>query len=222
MSNMQNTNCLYEEINITEPNKINNQKLKYNIKCVILGDAATGKTSIINTYHTTHIKNYESTLGATYWELNFKYDNKNIKINFWDTAGQERYNSLIPMYIRDCDIVILTFDLTNRDSFKNLEKWRKFVFKNYDLPNIIIVGNKADLELYIKIEQAEIEEYLEKNFCKKPKFFRTSALENINISNLFDYVFDVSKDIIETKKIEPKVIFDDDEDLKINKCCNIL
>lgn len=193
------------------------------LKFVLLGEMAVGKTSFMIQFNNNKFFNYlDSTIGAAFSTKVIKRNNKNIKLEFWDTAGQERYNSLIPMYIRDCDIVILTFDLTNRDSFKNLEKWRKFVFKNYDLPNIIIVGNKADLELYIKIEQAEIEEYLEKNFCKKPKFFRTSALENINISNLFDYVFDVSKDIIETKKIEPKVIFDDDEDLKINKCCNIL
>lgn len=220
---MLNKNCVYEEINIADPNiKVENKQLKYNIKCVILGDSATGKTSIINTYHSKNNKNNESTLGATYWDLKFKYQNTIIKINFWDTAGQERYNSLIPMYIRDCDIVILTFDLTNRDSFNNLEKWRKFIMLNYDIPEIIIVGNKSDLDLFIKIEQKEIDDYIHNKFTKKTRFFRTSALKNININNLFDYIFDTTKEIIKSKNIEPEIKFNTIEDSTKYKCCNIL
>jgi small GTP-binding protein len=218
---MLNKNCVYEEINIADPNMIDEMKYnKYSIKCVIIGDSATGKTSIINTYQSKNIKNNESTLGATYWDLNFKFDNSIIKINFWDTAGQERYNSLIPMYIRDCDIIILTFDITNRHSFNNLEKWRKFIMKNYDCPEIIIVGNKSDLNLFINVEQKEIDDYIHNNFTKKTRFFRTSALKNININNLFDHIFDISKDIIKHKNIKPEIKFNTIENS--NKCCNIL
>ena len=219
---MLNKNCIYEEINIVEPNIIDeNKQLKYSIKCVIIGDSATGKTSIINTYQSKNIKNNESTLGATYWDLNFKFDNSIVKINFWDTAGQERYNSLIPMYIRDCDIIILTFDLTNRDSFNNLEKWRKFIMLNYETPKIIIVGNKSDLDLFINVEQKEIDDYIHNNFSKKTRFFRTSALKNININNLFDHIFDISKEIIKCKNIEPEIKFNiiDTEEYR---CCNII
>ena len=128
-----------EEINIASiPDVKPNIKkpIKYNqsIKCVILGDSGIGKTSIIKKYNSSSVSAHnESTLGAIYWELFYKYDEeKNIRINFWDTAGQERYNSLIPMYVRECDIIILTFDLTYYDSFKNLSKWYKFVLDNYD------------------------------------------------------------------------------------------
>ena len=188
-----------EEINIASiPDvKLNIKKpIKYNqsIKCVILGDSGIGKTSIIKKYNSSTVTAHnESTLGAIYWELFYKYDEeKNIRINFWDTAGQERYNSLIPMYVRECDIILLTFDLTNYESFKNLSKWYKFILNNYDNPKIIIIGNKVDLKSYCIVSDKDINKFIKDSFTVEPKFFKTSAVENINIKNLFNHIFDLT------------------------------
>jgi len=220
-----------EEINIASIPvvKLNIKKLvKYNqsIKCVILGDSGIGKTSIIKKYNSINVSSSnESTLGAIYWELFYKYDEeKNIRINFWDTAGQERYNSLIPMYVRGCDIIILTFDLTYYDSFKNLSKWYKFVLNNYDNPKIIIIGNKVDLKSHCIVSDKDINKFIKDSFSIEPKFFKTSAVENINIKNLFNHIFDLTKKIIdkrleETKdyiKVEPI-----EKDILKHNCCII-
>lgn len=215
-----------EEIEIREIKEI---KIKNNIKCVILGDSGIGKTSIIKTYHNNHFDTYnETTLGATYWELNYKYsESKNIKINFWDTAGQERYNSLIPMYVRECDIVILAFDLTDENSFTSLKKWYNFVRNNYANPKVIIVGNKEDLKIYHRVEEDSIGLFLQNNFKTKPAFFRTSAKKNINIDKLFNYIFSLTREIIDDR-IKKKIRLSDNIDFyekekKSNyKCCNIL
>ena len=85
-----------------------------------------------------------------------------IKLNVWDTAGQERYNSLIPMYTRNSDIVILTFSLTDRVSFNNLVKWKETTKYSTNLENLkfIIIGNKSDLENYICITDQGYSEIL--------------------------------------------------------------
>ena len=209
-----------------------NPKIKSNIKCVILGDSGIGKTSIIKQFHHKNFDKFnETTLGAIFWEINFNYkSNCKVKINFWDTAGQERYNSLIPMYVRDCDIVILAFDLTNKYTLENLKKWYQFVLNNYCNPTVIVVGNKEDLKVFHTIDQKTIDKFIESEFKNKPKFIRTSAKKNINISELFEYIFSVSSSIIEDRiKYEKNTISnniqidsDPNDNLKNYKCCNIL
>lgn len=214
----------YSEINICEPKNINRKKRnKRIIKCVILGDSNIGKTTIVKNYFEKNIKTpNESTLGATFWELKHNYKDSGIKINFWDTAGQERYNSLIPMYVRDCDIVVLTFDLTNTDSLKNIKKWYNFVINNYDKPYIILVGNKVDLELYRNVSQRNIENSIKENNFYICKVFETSGFEGTNIQDLFNYIFKLSEKIIdetylnETKEEEEKIM------KKQDKCCILM
>lgn len=220
-----------EEINIASiPNVKPNIKkpIKYNqsIKCVILGDSGIGKTSIIKKYNSINVSSSnESTLGAIYWELFYKYDEeKNIRINFWDTAGQERYNSLIPMYVRECDIILLTFDLTNYESFKNLSKWYKFVLNNYDNPKIIIIGNKVDLKSHCIVSDKDINKFIKDSFSVEPKFFKTSAVENINIKNLFNHIFDLTKQIIDKRLEETKdyiKVEQIEKDILKHNCCII-
>jgi len=220
-----------EEINIASiPNVKPNIKkpIKYNqsIKCVILGDSGIGKTSIIKKYNSINVSSSnESTLGAIYWELFYKYDEeKNIRINFWDTAGQERYNSLIPMYVRECDIILLTFDLTNYESFKNLSKWYNFVLNNYDNPKIIIIGNKVDLKSHCIVSDKDINKFIKDSFSIEPKFFKTSAVENINIKNLFNNIFDLTKQIIDKRLEETKdyiKVEQIEKDILKHNCCII-
>ena len=126
------------------------------------------------------------------------------------------------MYVRSCDIVLLTFDLTNKNSFKNLKKWHTFVINNFEVPKIILVGNKVDLDIYLNVEDKDIEKYIEKDFRIKPEYFKTSAKENINIKELFNYIFKISREIIEKRDFK----YECDEDIvdinKKNNCCSIL
>ena len=211
----------YSEINICEPegNISINRGKKKSVKCVILGDSAIGKTSIVKSYFEKNIEtNNESTLGATFWEL--IHPNGGIKINFWDTAGQERYNSLIPMYVRNCDIAVLAFDLTNRDTFLNLKKWYNFVNSIFEKPKIIVVGNKVDLEVFRAVSKKDIEILIKDHLVEVIRYFETSALEGININELFNYIFELSEEIYDGDYVEEQDI--DDIIIKNNKCCNLM
>ena len=78
------------------------------IKCCIVGSCGVGKTSIIKKHLDKNNINTETTLGAIFWTIEHHLNNGNsFKIDFWDTAGQERYNSLIPMYSRNSNIIII-------------------------------------------------------------------------------------------------------------------
>lgn len=81
-----------------------------------------------------------------------------IKLHIWDTAGQERFKSLTTSYYRGSQGIIIVFDLTDIESFKNVRKWFKDI-KNYanEGVKVILVGNKSDLVDQRKVENEEIE-----------------------------------------------------------------
>ena len=68
-------------------------------------------------------------------------------MQLWDTAGQERFKALIPNYIRDTSVAVIVYDVTNRNSFKSVQKWIDDV-KNQRGEGVIIalLANKVDLE----------------------------------------------------------------------------
>ena len=52
-------------------------------------------------------------------------EKKTIRLQLWDTAGQERFRSLIPSYIRDSNVAIIVYDVSNEKSFNQVPKWIK-------------------------------------------------------------------------------------------------
>jgi small GTP-binding protein len=65
----------------------------------------------------------------------------------WDTGGQERFKSLTQSYYRNVHGYILVYDVTNRESFENMQKWMSDIKINgCDAKPKILVANKCDLE----------------------------------------------------------------------------
>ena len=48
---------------------------------------------------------------------------KTAKLTIWDTAGQERFRTLTSSYYRGCHGIILVFDVNERETFTNLQRW---------------------------------------------------------------------------------------------------
>lgn len=72
-------------------------------------------------------------------------NDKSIRLQLWDTAGQERFRSLIPGYLRDSHAIFLIYDITNADSFNNVNTWLDYIKENRgEEVAIFIIGNKKD------------------------------------------------------------------------------
>lgn len=72
-------------------------------------------------------------------------NDKSVRLQLWDTAGQERFRSLIPGYLRDSHAIFLVYDITNADSFNNINIWLDYIKENRgDEVKIFIIGNKID------------------------------------------------------------------------------
>ncbi len=82
-------------------------------KIIFLGDQGVGKSAILNRFsHDKFEPNYQATIGLDFHTKNVTIDNVNVRLLLYDTAGQEKFKSLIPIYIRDANIVIIVYDIT--------------------------------------------------------------------------------------------------------------
>ena len=116
-------------------------------KLIFLGDQSVGKSCILNRFlNDTFIEDYQATIGLDFQSKNVQIDNQDIHLLLYDTADQEKFRSLIPMYTRDANIILLVYDISNKDSFVNLSQWLKDLTNvNMDEVILCIVGNKIDL-----------------------------------------------------------------------------
>ena len=109
---------------------MNSTKLR-KIKLVFLGESNVGKSSLITRFiYDSFEDSYVSTTGIDFLSKTIHLDTRTIRLQLWDTAGQERFKSLIPNYIRDCDIAVVMYDITNKSSFIETPKWIIFYFIN--------------------------------------------------------------------------------------------
>ena len=74
-----------------------------------------GKSSIINRYVNDHFEDGANpTIGVDFVVKSVYSGENTYKIHFWDTAGQEWFKSLIPSYIKDCQVAILVYDISRK------------------------------------------------------------------------------------------------------------
>ena len=187
----------------------------YSFKIILLGDSNVGKTSIYF-YYTKKIfqEEYSSTVGVDFTTEFKRISGKNVRLKIWDTAGEEKFRSTISNYFKGADACFLVFDLTNIDSFNNLEIWYKLfsdkttILKNNE--NIVVLGNKCDLKEK-KIDKDLINKFIKD---KQLQYFETSAKEGINIDKYFLYMIE---NLLKQRENNENINISDDSEEKIEK-----
>jgi len=154
-------------------------------KIIFLGDQYVGKSSILNRFYQDKFEpDYQATIGLDFHSKNINLNGNAVRLLLYDTAGQEKFKSLIPMYIRDANIIIVVYDITNKDSFVHTEHW---VNETKDLKRedaiFALVGNKIDLEENRAVTQKEAENFANENGFL---FSEVSAKTGDQIQDLFE------------------------------------
>ncbi|KAI5169790.1 Ras-related protein Rab-11A [Pancytospora epiphaga] len=165
---------------------MDNQKIDYLFKIVLIGDSNVGKTSILSRLVKNTIpEESKPTIGVEFGTKTFTIDGTVIKAQIWDTAGQERYHAITTAYYRGSNGAVVVYDVTNKNSIENASTvWLKNLRYSAD-PNIpaMLLGNKADLE---KKREVSTMDGFKTALGEKTGYFETSAVSGENITKAFE------------------------------------
>jgi Ras-related protein Rab-6A len=155
------------------------------LKLIVVGNQGTGKSCILNRFvNETFEENYQATIGLDFQSKNITIHDQDVRLIIYDTAGQEKFRSLIPMYIREAQIILLVYDISDKDSFDAMPNWIQEVKEVLNKEVVFaLIGNKMDLESQRKISYEEGKKLAEKNNFV---FQEVSAKTGKNFENLFE------------------------------------
>ena len=163
---------------------INKKLSDYLFKYLVIGNSGIGKSCLLIRFtDDTFSDSYVTTIGVDFKIKTLDIDGKSCKLQIWDTAGQERFRNIISSYYRGAQGIMLVYDITDLESFQNLNSWLIEIEKNAS-KNVykILVGNKCDMEneRKVTVEQG-------KDFAAQygMKFFETSAKNSTNVNEAF-------------------------------------
>ena len=159
-------------------------------KILILGDSSVGKTSLLLQFCEEKFDPETlTTVGIDYKRKFIIRHGQKIQLQICDTAGQERFRSIAKNFFKNCDGIIIVYDVTKYESFENIKVWINSIKDNIDIDKIglVIVGNKIDLE-----EKRKVDEKMRKSLEEKQqiKIIETSAKNNINVNEAFIEIID--------------------------------
>jgi len=196
------------------------QKTVLRFKVILIGDAAVGKTSLLQRFiHNRFTTEYNCTIGVDYWVKSLQLDNQQtVDLQIWDTCGQERFKTITRQYYRDTQGCILVFDLTKRESFRNIEMWVEDI-KNFSSEEmtLIIVGNKCDIVESRAVSKEEIDRFMN-NYSYK--YFEVSALTGENVKLCFETISKqmfVQNENLQNLSLSKKKFKVDTSNVKMNK-----
>mmetsp|Transcript_27008 Transcript_27008/g.31137 ORF Transcript_27008/g.31137 Transcript_27008/m.31137 type:complete len:136 (+) Transcript_27008:756-1163(+) len=106
-------------------------------KIILIGDGTVGKTSLTMRFCEDYFdKHYKHTIGVDFFVKRIVLPGDvNVALQVWDIGGQSIHGNMIGTYIYGCDAVLLTYDITNYQSFVNLEDWFGLVKKSFTKNN---------------------------------------------------------------------------------------
>ncbi|XP_077292881.1 cell division control protein 42 homolog [Arctopsyche grandis] len=179
------------------------------IKCVVVGDGAVGKTSLLISYTSDEFPEYCSpTVFDSYtMQVDFKKDTYNLGL--FDTAGNEGYERIRAVMYPSTDVFLICFSVVYPDSLENVkEVWVPEILNfNKDIP-FLLVGTRIDERNDPKIinklaerRQKVIEPEQGKRVAKELKavnYVECSALTKEGLKNVFNQA-------IQATLVKPKV-----------------
>ena len=147
---------------------------------------------------------------------------KIVKVQVWDTAGQERYRSITNAYYRGAEGILIVFDLTQKESFENIENWinEVTVYTGKDVI-MICLGNKSDLK-------KGIDKNLIDDFQKKTglEIINVSAKTGDGVEEAFKYIIELlikknmeKGDTINNNRIKLDENNNDNNEKNNDSCC---
>lgn len=203
----------------------------HQFKVILLGDGAVGKTSISLRFAQDHFSQiYKQTVGVDFFirRINLPPNNE-IALQLWDIGGQSIGSKMISNYISGAHAVLLCYDITNFESFANLEDWYRIVTQTFaksgtKMPYVALVGNKFDLRHLTAVRIEQHNRFAEENELSAS--FLLSAKSGDQVMSTFHKIaaslagVELSKaeaELLQSSVVEAKIIDHKRHDETVNK-----
>ena len=183
------------------------------LKISILGDDGVGKHTIINSIleENDRMSIDSSHIGMEIKKYNINIlinkENNNFNIEFRIISGQERDKGVTQEIYKKVDCFIIVYDISNKESYKNIKLWYNNIKKNSNSKDylICVIGNKISSNREVELNEVQ-------KFC--------------NDNNFLYYEYDIKKNNFEkiVKDFIPKIRQKKKGELKFEKddsvnCC---
>lgn len=183
--------------------RTNSFEYDYQFKFIVVGSVAVGKSCLLSRFTDNRfINQHITTKGVDFGTETIRVRGRQrIKIQIWDTAGQEYFVAITKAYFREAAAALLVYDVTNRASFDDLQRWLDNVRNtttNRSL-TIALVGNKSD-----KVEERQVSEREGQTFARDNGllFLETSALSGDQVREVFSRTADAVLRKMESGQID--------------------
>ena len=168
-------------------------KVRCQLKLLIVGYAGTGKTSFVNRWiNQMYDDNYKATIGGAFSYKLYRHSKGDFyRIQFWDLAGQDQSLHITKIFAKDAHGFVVLTDATDPTTRDKGIKWKDAVneverFSDGEPLPCVLVENKIDL-------LGEPEKTTSENFAQEHGFighFKASVKENIQINEAMDCLID--------------------------------
>ncbi|CAL1164984.1 unnamed protein product [Cladocopium goreaui] len=154
-------------------------------------------------------ENFVATIGVDFRIRTMMIDGKRAKTQIWDTAGQERFRTIAASYYRGAHGIIVAFDVTDRESFRNVRQWMQDADKTESneidkyapaVVNKMLVGTKTDLVSKRVVSEEEARELAEELGLR---YLETSAKHAHNVDEAFHAMAKEVKDRVARQNPDP-------------------
>ncbi|ODQ64710.1 P-loop containing nucleoside triphosphate hydrolase protein [Nadsonia fulvescens var. elongata DSM 6958] len=196
----------------------------YLAKIILLGPSGCGKSCILHRYvHDEWRIMASQTIGVEFSSKIVKIGQNDsnpksarndigyspvtrMKLQLWDTAGQERFRSLTRGYYRGAAGVLLVYDITNHQTFKDLQYFIQDI-RSLTSPSvsILVVCNKIDLvptaDPTTLVNEADLTDFCNVNDVE---FIKLSALTNKNVTEAFEKLSSMILTKVELGFLDPE------------------
>ncbi|KAM9769786.1 rho-related GTP-binding protein RhoU-like isoform 2-T2 [Menidia menidia] len=122
------------------------------LNCVLVGDGAVGKTSLVVSYTTNGYPAEYVPTAFDNFTVMVVVDGKPVRVQLCDTAGQDELELLRPLCYRNADVFLLCYSVVRPCSFRNLtSKWVPEIRRHCPGAPLILVGTQLDLREDVQV-----------------------------------------------------------------------
>ncbi|KAI5644043.1 ras family domain-containing protein [Phthorimaea operculella] len=193
---------------IRDRRKVKSGKKKEKIKCVLVGDGAVGKSSLIAAYAQDRFREEYTPTAYDTFNVVVDVDDRPVCVEICDTAGQDNMSELRALCYPGTDVLMLCFSVVRPETFRSAaQRWTKAV-ANVNAP-VILVGTQSDLATDPRVLQTlrnrgehPVSEADAKALAVKinATYIETSSKTRKQLKDAFDAAILAGLPVIETRK----------------------